>query len=68
MSIIQPNVTGRKIPRRLTALRYGVCTRTIDRWQNDPELGFPQPTVINKRKYDDEDKLTEWDRAQVRGA
>ena len=68
MSTIQPNVTGRKLPRRATCARYGVCSRTIARWERDPDLKFPQPTVINGRKYDDEGALNEWDRAQLRAA
>jgi hypothetical protein len=47
MSINQFNVTGRKLPTRLVCERYGVCDRTIARWQANPELNFPQPTVIN---------------------
>jgi hypothetical protein len=30
-------------------------------------MNFPQPLVINKRKYYEDDELTQWDRAQVRG-
>jgi hypothetical protein len=60
--------TGRKLPTRLVCARYCVCDRTIARWERDPNLKFPQPTVINSRKYYDEDALNEWDRAQLRGA
>jgi DNA-binding transcriptional MerR regulator len=68
MSSIQAHVTGRKLPTRAVRARYGVCDRTIARWERDEALKFPQPTVINGRKYYDENALTEWDRAQVRGA
>jgi hypothetical protein len=61
-------LTGRKLPTRQVCARYGVCDRTIARWERDPDLKFPQATVINGRKYYDEDALTEWDRAQLRGA
>jgi hypothetical protein len=61
-----PNVTARKLPRRLTCQRYGVSSRTISRWESDPDLDFPQPEVINGRKYYDEDALTTWDRKHVR--
>jgi hypothetical protein len=57
--------TGRKLPRRKTCERYNVCNRTIDRWERNPDLKFPPPTVINGRKYDDEDQLTDWDRANA---
>jgi DNA-binding transcriptional MerR regulator len=68
MSTIQGNVTGRKLPTREVRARYGVCDRTIARWERDQALKFPQPTVINGRKYYDENALTEWDRARARGA
>jgi len=57
--------SGRKLPRRKTCDRYGVCDRTITRWERDPDLNFPKPTIINGRKYDDEDQLTAWDRANA---
>jgi hypothetical protein len=60
-----PNVTGRKLPRRKTCERYGVCDRTISRWEHDPNLNFPAPTIINGRKYDDEERLTDWDRGNA---
>ncbi len=60
-----PNVTGRKLPRRKTCERYGVCPRTISRWERDPRLNFPAPTIINGRLYDDEDQLTDWDRSHA---
>jgi len=60
--------SARKLPTRLVCERYGVSSRTSDRWVRDPELNFPKPTVINGRNYHDEDALTEWDRAQLRGA
>jgi hypothetical protein len=60
--------TGRKLPTRLVCERYGVSSRTVERWERNPDLNFPQPTIINKRKYWDDDALTGWDRTQVRGA
>jgi hypothetical protein len=64
MSTPQGN-TGRKLPTRLVCERYNVCDRTIARWERDPNLGFPQPVIINGRKYHDEDRLTDWDRANA---
>jgi hypothetical protein len=34
-----------------TAKRVGTCTRTLFRWTCQPELGFPKPCIINKRRY-----------------
>jgi hypothetical protein len=58
-------IGGRKLPRRKTCERYGVSDRTIARWERNPKLNFPKPTVINGRKYDDEDKLSVWEREQA---
>jgi predicted DNA-binding transcriptional regulator AlpA len=49
-------------PTRRVLQRYGVCARTIDRWVADQSLGFPQPIVINKRRYFRERQLVEWER------
>ncbi len=65
MSTIHGNITGRKLPTRQVCDRYGVCDRTVARWENDPALKFPQPTKINNRKYFDEDELTAFDRARA---
>jgi hypothetical protein len=42
----------RKLSARALCDRYGVVTRTIDRWVQANIL--PQPTIINKRRYWDE--------------
>jgi hypothetical protein len=51
-----------------TAKRYGVCTRTLDRWDDQAELGFPPPVWINCRKYRDTDRLDAFDAARVRAS
>jgi len=61
----QLNITSRKLPTRQVCERYGVSDRTVARWERDPDLNFPQPALINARKYYDEQLLTEWDRARV---
>lgn len=61
----QPKIAGRKLPDRQVCNRYGVCNRTLSRWDRNPELGFPTPIIINGRKYRDEDELAAWDRAQA---
>lgn len=62
MSAIQ--TTSKKLPTRAVCERYGVCDRTIARWQANPELNFPKPVVINNRKYFDDDQMTAWDRSR----
>jgi hypothetical protein len=59
------NAWGRKLPTRNVCARYNVVPRTIARWERDPKLNFPQPTVINGRKYYDDDALTAFDRARA---
>jgi DNA-binding transcriptional MerR regulator len=58
-------LSGRKIPDREVAERYGVVARTLRRWEENPELGFPKALLINRRKYRDEDELIAWERARA---
>jgi hypothetical protein len=56
-------------PRRKTAVRYGVCVRTIERWEEDREsTGFPPSILINGRRYDDVAQLDTWDQSLRRKA
>lgn len=48
--------------------RYGISNMTLYRWERDPALNFPQPVIINGRKYQDESKLQEWERSRVTGS
>lgn len=49
------------IPARLVWKRFNISDRTLDRWLNRPELGFPRPAaVINGRRYWDEAELDAW--------
>jgi excisionase family DNA binding protein len=34
------------------------------RWEHDPDLDFPQPTIINGRKYYAEGELEAWERSR----
>jgi predicted DNA-binding transcriptional regulator AlpA len=52
----------RLLPDSEVCKRYGVVPYTLWRWDNEqPELGFPKPVRINKRKYRFEDELDEFD-------
>jgi len=35
------------------------------RWLNDEDLEFPQPLVINKRRFWNAAELTAWERSQA---
>jgi hypothetical protein len=53
------------LPDPLVAERYQVTPRTIHRWDRQPELGFPQPLLINGRKYRRLNQLESWERQRV---
>ena len=58
-------MTARKlIPEKEVCRRYGVCDATPRRWDADPELNFPKPFRIRKRKYRDEAELDAFDERQ----
>jgi hypothetical protein len=72
VAVAQPARTDgrprRRLPTVAVARRYDVVPRTIDRWAEDPELDFPPPEVINRRRYWDEDALDGWDQARIRSS
>ncbi|MDX0467460.1 MULTISPECIES: helix-turn-helix transcriptional regulator [Sinorhizobium] len=50
------------------AERYKISGMTLYRWLRDPKLAFPQPMVINRRKFFNETELTAWERDRAKGA
>lgn len=38
----------------------GVSTMSIWRWLNDPEMNFPKPIYIGRRRYWRETDITDW--------
>jgi hypothetical protein len=50
------------------AERYNVSTRTLTRWDQIPDLGFPPPVYIRDRRYRELAKLELWDRLNSRKA
>jgi hypothetical protein len=65
--MLASEATSRKLPSRAVCERYSICGRTLSRWERATALEFPQPTVINRRKYYDADALIEWDRKRTHG-
>ena len=53
------------LPRPKTAQRYGVTERSIARWTEAPELGFPQPMEVNGRLFFAVDELEAWERSRA---
>jgi predicted site-specific integrase-resolvase len=47
----------RLIPDTKAAKKLGVCTKTLERWDEKPELNFPPIIWIGKRKFRDDDLL-----------
>jgi hypothetical protein len=55
------------LPDRVVAEgRYHVVPRTLQRWDETPDLEFPKPIYINGRRYREVEKLDAWDRANAR--
>jgi predicted DNA-binding transcriptional regulator AlpA len=75
MDAVQPQVTGRRSPTRSRKLsptrkvmeRYSCSDRTIDRWVADPDLNFPKPIYIKRRRFWFDEELDEFDAAQAEG-
>jgi hypothetical protein len=53
------------LPDPGVARRYRVTSRTIDRWDRQPGLGFPKAIRINNRKYRRLAELETWERGRV---
>jgi hypothetical protein len=54
------------IPDSKVAKKCGVCKKTLGRWDDKPELGFPPIIWINGRKFRDADLLDAFFTARVR--
>jgi len=61
-------LSGRKLLTRHLCARYRVSDRTIDRWVADPRLGFPQPLIVNNRRYWEESEIVAFDARQREAA
>jgi predicted DNA-binding transcriptional regulator AlpA len=46
--------------------RYKISDMSLWRWLQDPELGFPQPTIIRKRRYWSADAIAQWERSRAK--
>ena len=57
-----------RIPMRDVAARYRVHVRTIERWIEDQDLGFPKPIYIRRRRYIKAGDLKAWEELQPIGS
>ena len=55
----------RFLSRRQQSERYGKSARTIERWGDDPLLGFPYEIDINGRKFRALSALERWERKRA---
>ena len=62
---VTPDPRSGLLPDPLVADRYQVTDRTISRWDTQPELAFPKPIRINRRKYRRLAELENWERSRV---
>jgi len=56
------------IPAPTLASELGIARRTLARWWDDPKLGFPHPTRINRRLFFSRSAVEEWKAARLRQA
>jgi hypothetical protein len=63
-----PGDRGPYLPKPKVAERYRNTSRTIDRWRDDPDLGFPAPIDINGFKYWSLPELITWEQERARQA
>jgi hypothetical protein len=53
------------LTRRQQARRYQRSIRTIERWGDDPELGYPPEIDINGHRLRRESDLQRWERERA---
>ena len=59
------NQEERYLSRRQQAERYGKSTKTMERWADDPALGYPAEIDINGRKLRKLSELEAWERERA---
>ncbi len=48
-----------------TARRYGIDSRSLHRWRDDPKLNFPVAMIVNGRTFFDIDELERWEKTRA---
>jgi predicted DNA-binding transcriptional regulator AlpA len=59
------NKPKRYLTTRKVMARHCISKRSLDRRLKDPALGFPQPVMINDRRFWDEQALIAWEEKQA---
>ena len=55
----------RRIPASQIPLRFGISSRTFERWLRDPALNFPRPIVINRVRFFSVAELRAWEASRA---
>ncbi|MGO9392573.1 helix-turn-helix transcriptional regulator [Rhodoblastus sp.] len=56
------------IPKPAIARELGVSSRTVSRWMEDQDLGFPTPIRLRGRLYFLRTALEEWKTLRIRAS
>lgn len=64
MNIVQTDL----IPKPAIARELGVSSRTVSRWMDDKNLGFPTPIRLRGRLYFPRTALEEWKTLRIRAS
>lgn len=56
------------IPKPAIARELGVSSRTVSRWMEDENLGFPTPVRLRGRLYFARTALEEWKATRIRAS
>jgi hypothetical protein len=59
---------ARLIPNSKAAKQCGVCPKSLERWDEKPELNFPPIVWINDRKFRDADLVDAFILTQVKAS
>jgi hypothetical protein len=67
MPLDSERLQARRLTTARVAERFDVVSRTVERWERDRRLGFPQPLKIHGRKYWKLSDLEDWERTRAAG-
>jgi predicted DNA-binding transcriptional regulator AlpA len=56
------------IPKPTVAREFNVSGRTVSRWMEDKDLGFPAPIRLRNRLYFARSALEEWKANRIRAS
>jgi len=45
--------------------RYNISDMSLHRWLHNADLNFPQPMIVNRRRYFRLDELVSWERGLI---